>query len=363
MGGQPFGSFGRDAETREFARAFAALPRQSFNMVKNPNHSIVVRYLNTKNGTYFYVVSNVWSESKVTLNWPDKDEYIDLSTNKKLNSKTIELKPYELRSFLIPDKKVVIGSFKEEFPAELKNYYLKRIARLENAVKKFEVRGLSVSAEKARIAQIKQAVKVQNYQEAHRLAWSVLMNQMLLKLKTIDMVAARDKMIKRNHFALNCGSSHFYRTPDSRLFFPDHKFSDHSKYGYFGSYGCAHRKIGGLKNTTEPELFETEAWNIDGYKFKLANGKYRIRLYMKVGWPGDFKPGKVVLSVYANDKPLVNDLKMYEAQNGDFSKPVIKDFYIVVNDGQLTLKFKASKGLGSNIQLCNAIEIIPEKYI
>jgi hypothetical protein len=167
-------------------------------------------------------------------------------------------------------------------------------------------------------------------------------------------------MIKENRFALNCGSSEFYRAPDGRLFFPDVKFSDESRYGYFGSHSCANRKIGGLKNNTEAELFRTEAWNIDGYKFKLANGKYKIRLYMKVGWPDDFKPGKVVLSVYANNKPVINDLKMHKAQNGDFSKPVIKDFHTVVSDGQLTLKFKAGKGLGTNIQLCNAIEIQPE---
>lgn len=361
MGGQPFGSFGRDAETREFACAFAALPRQSFNTVKNPNHSIVARYLNTKNGTYFYAVSNVWSKSKVTLNWPGKDEYIDLSTNKKLNSKTIELKPYELRSFLIPDKKVVISSFKEEFPAELRNYYLKRIAQLDAAVKKFEERSLPVTDEKACINKIKEAVKAGNYAETHRLAWSVLMNQMLLKLKSIDTVAEQEKMIRKNHFALNCGGVDFYRTPDGRLFFPDHKFSDASRYGYYGSYRSVVRKIDGLENKTEPELFQTEAWNIDGYKFKLANGKYIVRLYMKVGWPDDFNPGKVVLSVYANDKPLFDNLDLYKAGDGDFNKPIIKDFRnVAVNNGTLALKFKAATGLRSNIQLCDAIEIIPE---
>ncbi len=360
MGGQPFASLGRDSETREFARAFGALPRLSFNTVKNPNHSIVVRYLKTKNGTYFYVVSNVWTNSRVRLDWAGADEYVDLSTNKKLTGKTIELKPYELRSFLIPDKKVVINSFKEEFPAELKSFYQKRIATLEAAVKKYESKGLSVSKEKARIKQIKQAVRSENYAEAHRLGWSVIMNSLLAKLKSIDTVAKQQKMIKENRFALNCGSSEFYRAPDGRLFFPDVKFSDESRYGYFGSHSCANRKIGGLKNNTEAELFRTEAWNIDGYKFKLANGKYKIRLYMKVGWPDDFKPGKVVLSVYANNQPVINDLKMHKAQNGDFSKPVIKDFHTVVSDGQLTLKFKAGKGLGTNIHLCNAIEIQPE---
>lgn len=360
MGGQPFGSLGRDAETREFARAFAALPRQNFNTVKNPNASIVVRYLNTKNGTYFYAVSNFWSNSKVTLNWPGNAEYIDLSSGIKLDSKTIELKPYELRSFLVPDKEIAISSFSSEFPAELKEYYLKRIAELEAAVKINEARGLAVIAEKARINEIGKAVEAENYAEAHRLAWSVLMNQMLLKLKTIDLAVAQEKMIEKNHFALNCGSTDFYRTSDGRLFFPDHKFSDSSRYGYYGSYESAARKIEGLKNKTEPELFRTEAWNIDGYKFKVANGKYLVRLYMKVGWPDDFKPGKVVLSVFAQDKPLFANLDLYTAGNGDFTQPVIKDFHVVVNNGMLTLKFKAAKELGSNIQLCNAIEIIPE---
>ncbi len=93
MGGQPFGSWGRDAETREFAQAFSALPAVDFKTVNNPNNSITVRYLNTKNGTYFYVVSLVYLNSQAKLRFNGTvSEYLDLSTGQKCSSDTIELK-------------------------------------------------------------------------------------------------------------------------------------------------------------------------------------------------------------------------------------------------------------------------------
>lgn len=361
FGGQPFGSWGRDEETREFARAFAALPHQSFNTVPGSSANVTARYLNTDNGAYLYLVSGVWTDSKAIFKWPENMAYTDLSTNEKLTGGTIELKPYELRSFLLPAKKVKIDSFCTEFPERLKKFYLRRVAKLETAVEIFEKRGVSVSDEKTRIRQIKEALKARNYAETHRLAWSTLMNQMLKNLKVIDLVAEQNKMIERNHFALNCGDSDFYRTLDGRLFFPDREYSDSSRYGNYGSHSCATRKTGKLKDKKEPGLFKSEAYNADGYKFKLPNGKYLVRLYMKVAWINDFKPGKVVFSVYANSKPLFIDLDLYKTQNGDYNQPVIKDFHVLVNNGMLTLTIKAAKGLGKNIQLCNAIEVIPEK--
>ncbi len=360
MGGQPFGSFGRDAETREFARAFAALPRQSFNTVENPNHSVVVRYLLTKNGTYVYVVSGVWSDAEAILDWPDDLEYLDLSSNQKRTGKTIELKPYELRSFLVPNREIEIRSFAQNFSPELKAFYLKRMGELETAVKTFELNNLPVAEETARLAEIRQALTSENYAETHRLAWSVSMNELMRKLKTLALEVEQARMIEKNRFALNCGSRDYYRAPDGRLFFPDHIFSDSARYGYQGSWSSAVRNTDGLKNETEPGLFQTEAWNVDGYKFVVPNGRYCVRLYMKIAWAADFKADTVVFSVYANGQPLFTDLDLYKTQAGDYNQPFIKDFHVDVDNGLLVLKIKAGKGLGKNIQLCNAIEVIPE---
>lgn len=361
FGGQPLGSLGRETETREFARAFSALPAKSFATVPNPNDSVTVRYLNTPNGTYFYAVSLVWTGSAVTLEFDRPVEYVDLSTGEKSNAGKIALNPFQLRSFLIPGKEAKITGLAWEAPAELDAFYRDRAAKISAGIQAIEKSGVDASAEKAYLAKMEAARRSANYAEAHRLAFSRVINRMLNKLGSIELVAKQSAMIRKNTFAVNCGGKDFYVAESGKLFFPDQKFEEGDSYGYYGKYMNVVRKIDDLKKTDAPLLFQTEAYDIDGYKFRLADGKYTIKLYMKIGYPDDFKEGKVVLTAYAQGKPLFVEKDLFLAGNRDFTQPLILTFPgVEVTGGLLTLKFETKKGLPSNVRLCNAIEIIPE---
>jgi len=100
VGGQPLGTLGAEREAREFAQAFRALPALPFKTMDgyDPKTSDVVgRTCETKNGTYFYFVNLTDRPQKVkSPYW----RFLDLSTDEAVFGKTIELKPYELRSFL-----------------------------------------------------------------------------------------------------------------------------------------------------------------------------------------------------------------------------------------------------------------------
>jgi len=103
VGGQPLGTLGAEREAREFALAFRALPALPFKTMDgyDPKASDVVgRTCETKNGTYFYFVNLTDRPQKVkSPYW----RFLDLSTDESVFGKTIELKPYELRSFLHGD--------------------------------------------------------------------------------------------------------------------------------------------------------------------------------------------------------------------------------------------------------------------
>ncbi len=363
MGGQPFGSFGRDAETREFARAFAALPRQSFKTVDASNDNIVVRYLPTKNGTYFYVVSLLWTDAEVQLKLSSKIQYRDLSTGETADDGRIVLKPFQLRSFLIPNETASVLGFTTTLPAELRLHYEKRVVELQQALDLAEKSGLHLPEEADRIRKIRQLLDKEDYVEAHRLAWSLLMNSMLLHVENIDLALRQDQMIRAGKIAINCGSDKFYPTPDGRLFFPDQKFTDKGVYGYYGNVAkSVTRRIDGLKNTNEPGLFQMEAYDMDGYKFQLPNGKYHLRLFLKIGYPDDFKAGLVSVSAFAQEIPLFTDLDLHQAGKGEFMQPIILDYSdIVVTNGLLDVRFEVEPGHPTNHRLCNGIEIIPEK--
>ena len=87
--------------TREFVRAYRALPALPFRDLEGygdrSGAAVVGRSCETKNGVYFYFV-NVTDrpQSAKSPFW----RTLDLSTGERGFRRTIELKPYELRSFL-----------------------------------------------------------------------------------------------------------------------------------------------------------------------------------------------------------------------------------------------------------------------
>ena len=275
IGGQPFGSLGRDDETREFTQAYCALPAKPFTTVPGLRDPAIARYLHTPNGTYFYVVNMHHTPVKVRIVFGKKSflgfgkgKYIDLSTDKTLSSDVIELMPFQLRSFLIPKEKVeLVKSVLAGVPPETDEFYKKRIAGLKDAIAMLEQNNIDVDAEKQDVVSIEQTLTVRQYAETHRIAFSRRMNQLFQMVRDIGNISRRQKLINQGIYRVNCGSTSFYEAPNGMFFFPDQPFD--GLYGYVGSYNSTGRDIGKIKGTDMPEIFRTESYDIFGYKFKI----------------------------------------------------------------------------------------------
>ena len=98
IGDQPIGTLGNERESREFAKAFRALPALPFTDVFE-HDGVVCRRLDTENGIYFYLVNTTADERPETC--PVKGRVTDLSTNAVLAEDEITLLPYQLRSFIV----------------------------------------------------------------------------------------------------------------------------------------------------------------------------------------------------------------------------------------------------------------------
>jgi len=373
IGQQPLGTLGRDEETREFTQAYCALPAKPFKAIPGLTDPAVARYLNTPNGTYFYVVNMHHSPVEVEIDFGKKSflglfggvDYIDLSTDETLSSDTIALKPFQLRSFLIPNKEV--APLKAELagvPAETDEFYQKRVADLKDAIARLEKDKIGVEQEKQDVAAVEKALSEKRYAEAHRLAFSRRMNQVFQTLRDIKNIIRRQALIDQGVYRVNCGSFGFYEAPNGQFFFPDQKFD--GLYGYVGSYNSVGRDIGKIKGTDTPEIFRTEAYDISGYKFKVPNGVYQATLYVKCGYLPGFNKGNFEFSVKANGKMELYKYDLFTATGGDFDKAlavVIKG--IKVTDNILFLEFlyhpTATNPINGTVRLANAIEIEPEK--
>ena len=362
IGAQPLGTWGRDREAREFAQAFCALPRLPFRTVPGGVDPVAVRFLETEEGTFFYLASMLFTGCEVELTFPGgTPDCVDLSSGREMAADRISLLPFQLRSFLIPGKKSEITSFQVKVPEECRRFYAERLAMLEEAAATLEKNQVAIAAERALLAKLDRAIAEGRFAEAHRLAFLPEMTQLNTKLDNLRQVVRQAEMIRRNEFAVDCGGTGFYEAPGDKLFFPDRPWNEEARYGYFGHYNSVARSTSELRDTTAPEVFKTEAYDIDGYRFKLANGRYKVRLYLRIGYEPKFAAGKFVFSVTAQGKPLFTDLDLFEACDGDRGKVLVREFGgIEVDDGTLTLAFRQKQGLDSNVRLCNAIEILPE---
>jgi len=372
IGGQPLGSLGRDDETREFTQAYCALPAKPFKTVPGLSDPAIARYLNTPNGTYFYVVNMHHSPFKVKIDFGKKSflgfggvKYLDLSTDKMLSSDVIDLLPFQLRSFLIPREKVILVKCElAEVGPETDTFYQERISDLKVAIARLEKNKIGVEAEKEGVFSIEKALAARQYAEVHRLAFSRRMNQVFQMVRDIGNISRRQGLIDQGIYRVNCGSTSFYEAPNGKFFFPDQPFD--GLYGYVGSYNSVGRDIGNIEGTDMPEIFRTESYDISCYKFKVPNGTYTAALYLKCGYLRGFTKGNFQFSVKANGKMSLYMYDIYTATEGDYDKALtveMKD--IKVTDGILSLEFlfhpSATSKANGTARLANAIEIEPEK--
>jgi len=363
FGAQPLGALGREAETREFARAYRALPALPFRDVPGAEDPVAVRYLETENGTYFYLASLLWAPCRVTVDFADgAAEFRDLGTGKPIDSDTIELDAYQLRSFLIPGKRTAIRSIRVEAPETVVNYYADLLRRFRERLREIGgIRGSEAVAKESEIvARAEQCVASGRYGEAHRLLFSVPLQQFMKSSENAKLVARMQEMLEKNHIAVNCGSDEFYSAPDGRLFFPDAGFEQQGGYGYFGQHKTCKRNIDGLR-TDAPGVFGTEAWDIDGYRFRVPDGNYTVRLYMRFAYEPKFnRKNPLDFSLEANGEPLFRNLDFFREMKGDLRNPVILEFKgVKVAGGLLTLK--CVPGKDSTVRHFNAVEVIRER--
>ena len=100
IGDQPIGTLGAEAEAREFAKAFRALPAVPFEDVPGfaAKDGVVARRFAAKDGSeYWYFVNMTGKDMSVDA--PFRGSVRDLSSGRDAMFARIDLKPYQLRSF------------------------------------------------------------------------------------------------------------------------------------------------------------------------------------------------------------------------------------------------------------------------
>ena len=372
IGAQPLGTTGRDEVTREFARAYCALPAVGFEDVEGPSDPVTVRYHEAAAGTYVYAVNTLCFPARATCRFSRDSDGVDLATGGSVRTADKELvvglSPFQLRSFRFPHR-LLSRAKPVRTEASVSGgtvaWFSDRVAAVEAGVRAVGESGADVTQLDRHVAALKRACAGGAYAEAHRLlfAKSVMELDKLREAAAQGYLAEQTRMMARGSYAVNCGrgGGAFYRAQSGTLFFPDQPFEERG-YGHVGSYKSVIRPVDGLTGASDPTLYATEAYDIDGYRFAVAPGAYTVRLYLKVGYEPNAKPGVFVVNVDLEGKRVLDGADLFLLGGSDFHRAFVKEFRgVAVTDGVLDVEFGFPAGGERTARLCNAIEVVPEK--
>lgn len=365
IGDQPPGTLGAEDETREFCQAYCSLPAVPFTDMGGVTDPIVGRYLNTDEGTYLYVVNMHHTPMTAVISRPVMAE--DLSSGRREMRERIALRPYELRSFLADAKDVRFGPLAVEFSQEAKGCYEGCIAEAERTVAAVEKAVGGAEDARMALAAARAAIADGALCEAHRQLHLRPVKDAFDAYADIANLAEQRRDRERRIVRVNCGSLSFTRA-GGRLFSPDRQW-DGKGYGYVGKAQSVFRETKEIDPKTDSiEVYATETFDVDGYRFRLEPGEYRVRLMFHCGWKPDWRADWWLFDIHANGKAIAAPFDMYRATEGDIRRTVtVEADASVGDDGLLNLTFTHVKGAGRDprgqasypsVRFVNAIEII-----
>ena len=365
IGMQPLGTWGVETEAREFAQAYCALPAIPFTDMAGSRDPVIGRYLQTTNGVYFYVVNMHHTPHRAILSFglDRTPTFVDLSTDVQMSTNLITLNAYQLRSFLIPNAEntsaIADRMSLDIQPSRLsKTCYDDREREIREALAAFEREGLDCESARKVFKSARDAVRTGRLAEAHRLYFSRPLNGFLAKNQQMKWVLKECEMNRNGRWAVNCGCSD-YTVVGGKLFSPDRSW-DEVSYGRFGEKKLtASRDVSMMRGDESfRELYATEAYDVDGYRFRVPRGRYRVHLFLKWGFKPSFKKGALKVDYKVNGKSISGAVDFFVAQKGKFGNvaDVVAETE-VGKDGVLEIVLEDAGHSDGSCRLLNGIEI------
>ena len=362
FGGQPLGASGRDDETREFARAFRALPAGSYRDITGLSDPVCGRFLATPQGIYLYLQNLVEGDVSVSIQAPDG---VDLSTGAAVTGKAgrweIALRPFELKAFRIPADSPEPLAGKGQVSDALRATYEAAYREIAASVSSLASLGAEASLYERRLRDLRAALDEGRFAEAHRFIFSVLFRELPAQVKNAKAgyLKVQKKMIDAGRYALACGSKDYIYPvgKEKTLFFPDQKYAP-GGFGHVGSHNTGQHDISGMQDSVDRRLLATEAYEVEGYAFTVPNGNYTVRLYNRIGFEPNGAPGRVVMTLDIQGERVWERMDLFEALNRDITQALVSEFRdIKVTDGVLRLDWSPVNNV---LGWVNAIEVIPQ---
>lgn len=155
---------------------------------------------------------------------------------------------------------------------------------------------------------------------------------------------------------VNCGASMPYTDKTDNVWLADQVMAADKEWGALGGETIDRGDLD-IADTNSPRIYQTERYGLEGYRFKVQNGKYTVRLHFAETYPDITAQGMRVFSVIINNRGILEEFDTFKA-GGGFQKPVVVMIEgVIVNKEEIVIEFM------KNIQEpeINGIEILSEQ--
>jgi endoglucanase len=188
-----------------------------------------------------------------------------------------------------------------------------------------------------------------------RYAWffaTVAAASLVLFALASSMAAPQQKFVLR----VNAGDEKPYKDKAGNVWQVDKEYKKGGGYGFLGGDIVdrgADMKIAGA---TDPRIYQTEHYSMDGFTAEVPNGTYTVRMHFAETYEGIDSEGPRVFDVKLQGQVVLKDFDPQKTVGG-VQKPLMKEFKgIAVTNGLLQIVFVAKL---QNPEI-NGIEIIME---
>jgi len=159
--------------------------------------------------------------------------------------------------------------------------------------------------------------------------------------------------------AVNCASDQEYTDEAGTKWLADQEFEGDATWGAVGGSTVdrlLENEDAEVLGTDCPEVYLTERYSVEAYRFNLAAGKYTLKLHFAETFYGLEGEGDRVFSVTVNGNEALKDFDPFKEAGGKY-KPIVRTIRGVSTvDGEIKI------GFVKNIQatMINGIEIYKE---
>jgi len=174
----------------------------------------------------------------------------------------------------------------------------------------------------------------------------------LILLSLGSAMAQGQKFVLR----VNAGDEKPFKDKAGNVWQPDKEYKKGGGYGFIGGDIVDRGSDMKIAGATDPKIYQTEHYSMDGFKAEVPNGKYTVRMHFAETYEGIDSEGPRVFEVKIQGQSVLKDFDIQKITGG-VQKPLVREFKgIVVANGILDIVFVAKL---QNPEV-NGIEIIAE---